>query len=162
MRRVYLTATAIAFGCLALAGRSERPAIIYNPSPSAPLGYYRTLAPTSPARGDWVLITAPDPARELADARGYSPKTVPMIKSVAALGGDRVCAADGLISINGKVVATRMRLDHRGRPMPWWSGCLTLNNNEVFVLNRGAPSSFDGRYFGVIQRQAIRARLVHL
>lgn len=161
-RRVYLSATTIACALLALAARSDRPVIVYNPSASAPLGYYRTITPTGLVKGDWVLTTAPEAARDLADARGYLPKTVPMIKAVAALDGDRVCAADTLITINGKMVAKRLRLDHRGRLMPWWSGCHVLETDEVFVLNRMAPASFDGRYFGVVKRQAIRARLVHL
>jgi type IV secretory pathway protease TraF len=85
-----------------------------------------------------------------------------MIKSVAAMSGDSVCAQGRDILINGKPVATRLRVDHRGRHLPWWSGCRTLAAGDIFLLNRMAPTSFDGRYFGVVSRTAIRMRLEKL
>jgi conjugative transfer signal peptidase TraF len=160
--RIALAMTLIAGSLIALSVRQKGPAVVYNPSPSAPLGYYRTLASTPLQRGDWVLVEAPEFARRLADARGYLPANVPMIKAVAALAGDRICADDNRITINGTFAALRLRLDHRGRPLPWWTGCRTLKSGEIFVLNRAAPGSFDGRYFGPISRQSVLARLVHL
>ena len=160
--RVTLALTLIAASLIALSVRQKVPAVVYNPSPSAPLGYYRTLPATPLKRGDWVLVEAPDFARRLADARGYLPANVPMIKAVAALNGDRVCADGNRITINGMVAAMRLRIDHRGRPLPWWTGCLTLGRGEIFVLNKAALSSFDGRYFGPMSRHSVLARLVHL
>ena len=160
--RIALALTLIAGSLIALSVRQKVPAVVYNPSPSAPVGYYRTLASAPLKRGDWVLVEAPDFARRLADARGYLPANVPMIKAVAALAGDRICADGNRITINGTFVAIRLRLDHRGRPLPWWTGCRTLGRDEVFVLNKAAPSSFDGRYFGTMSRQSVLARLVHL
>ena len=29
-----------------------------------------------------------------------------------------------------------------------WSGCRTLRDGELFVLNADVPASLDGRYFG--------------
>ncbi|WP_200863955.1 S26 family signal peptidase [Asticcacaulis sp. AC466] len=160
--RVALALTLIAGSLIALSVHQKVPAVVYNPSASAPLGYYRTLPATPLKWGDWVLVEAPDFARRLADSRGYLPANVPMIKAVAALAGDRICADGNRITINGTVAAVRLRIDHRGRPLPWWTGCRTLTNGEIFVLNRAAPSSFDGRYFGPMSRQSVLARLVHL
>ena len=161
-RRLTLFLTGMAIGCVSLSTRSAIPLIVYNPTRSAPLGYYRTLAAKPLTRGDWVLLKTPATVRQMADERGYIPATVPMIKSVVALAGDTVCADGPRISINGVPVAMRLRLDHRGRPLPWWTGCRKLSPDEIFVLNRAAPSSFDGRYFGPVPVRSVRARLVHL
>jgi conjugative transfer signal peptidase TraF len=160
--RLVLATVAIGAGFLALSTHTVRPVLIYNPSPSAPLGYYRALASTSIRLGDWVLVDAPDAARTLADARGYLPSTVPMIKAIAGLVGDRICAEGNTISINGHAVAVRLAVDHNGRTLPWWQGCMTLGDDDVFLLNVRAVNSFDGRYFGPVKRSAIRARLVPL
>lgn len=160
--RLYGIISAIAIGALSLSCHPGTPALIYNPSPSAPLGYYRTLPTNSLTRGDWVLVRAPNATRQLADQRGYLPASVPMIKTVVALEGDRICGSGSLIYVNGLVIAARLHVDHRGRPLPWWTGCRTLGPNDVFVLNRFSPSSFDGRYFGAVSREAVLARLVHL
>lgn len=160
--RVALALSLMTAGLLALSVRPGVPVIVYNPTPSAPLGYYRTLPSAPLEQGDWVLIEAPYFARLLADQRGYLPMKVPMIKTIAAMPGDQVCAKADEISINGLIVANRLRIDHRGRPLPRWTGCRTLAADEVFVLNRAARNSFDGRYFGVISKASVRARLVHL
>jgi conjugative transfer signal peptidase TraF len=161
-RRLCLSLSGLGIALVCLGRTPHIPILIYNPSPSAPLGYYVTQPNQSLKRGEWVLLQAPDRARALADSRGYLPATVPMIKAVAALGGDRVCAVDRTIFINGAAAATRLRSDHRGRELPQWSGCQTLRADEVFVLNRKAPSSFDGRYFGIVSLKSVRARLVKL
>jgi conjugative transfer signal peptidase TraF len=160
--RRYAISSALGAALLALSLNSNDPVLVYNPSHSAPIGYYLAHAPTPLKRGDWVLVDAPLQVRQFAGARGYLPVTVPMIKSVVAMSGDTVCAQDTDILINGMTVATRLRVDHRGRPLPWWNGCRTLGANDVFLLNRLAPGSFDGRYFGVLSRAAVRNRLVKL
>lgn len=161
-RQATLVLTAISLCIITLSYHRDVPFIIYNPSLSAPIGYYRTLATRPLRHGDWVLLQAPEPVRSFAEARGYLPASVPMIKRVAALTGDRVCAVDARIYIDGILVATRLRRDHRGRFLPWWTGCYTLAHQQVFVLNTPAPSSFDGRYFGLVTQEAVRARLVKL
>ena len=52
--------------------------------------------------------------------------------------------------------------DRMGRPLPQWEGCESLGAGEFFLLMADAPDSFDGRYFGVIQRHDIIGRLVAL
>jgi conjugative transfer signal peptidase TraF len=132
-----------------------RPLLVYNPSPSVRVGFYRIDAPGNPRRGGLVLARLPDDMRKLADQRRYVPATVPVLKVVAALSGDEVCAETGRIRINGQEVGIRQRLDRNGRPMPWWTGCVRLQSNEVFLLNGMSPHSFDGRYFGITDRASI-------
>lgn len=138
------------------------PCLVYNASPSVPLGYYRIRPVKDLALGDLVLVQTPDPVRALASARRYLPDDVPMLKTVAALSRDEVCARGLDIFINGSHAATRQVRDPSGRPMPFWQGCIRLHEDDVFLLNKDVPLSFDGRYFGIVKRQLIRGQAVPL
>lgn len=131
--------------------------LVWNASPSAPVGLYRLSAEPAVRRGDMVVAWTPQPARELAARRHYLPANVPLVKRVAAVAGDRVCAADSAISINGRRVTTRSQMDAAGRPMPWWSGCHRLLPGEYFLL-MDHPRSFDGRYFRVTRLDHVLGR----
>ena len=135
---------------------------VWNASPSAPLGLYRIQADASVRRGDMVVAWAPPFARRMAAARSYLPLRVPLVKRVAAVAGDRVCARQGRIFINGRQVALRQRHDPSGRLMPWWSGCTRLEQGDTFLLSQAGPLAFDGRYFGVTRPAELlgRARLL--
>ncbi|HTM81577.1 S26 family signal peptidase [Asticcacaulis sp.] len=142
--------------------KGDEPIIVYNASASVPVGWYRILPSTDLAVGDLVLLRTPQTVRELADQRHYLPRTVPMLKHLAAISGDQVCADGGIIRINGKRVVTRQSHDHLGRLMPSWQGCHTLGSDDVFVLNANAPYSFDSRYFGPVSAGLIKGRAVPL
>ena len=148
-----------ALGFAALADPAPR--LVWNASASAPLGLY-WLSHTKPSRGDFVLAELPPDARRLAVARGYLPDGVPLVKRIAALDDDFVCAVGDAVSINSRVVAERLDRDRRGRPLPHWTGCRVLGDDEFFLLMAGVPGSFDGRYFGPVRRAAILGRLAPL
>jgi conjugative transfer signal peptidase TraF len=137
------------------------PVLVYNASASAPLGFYR-LAPGAIRRGDFVLARLPAPVARFAAARGYLPLSVSLVKRVAAVPGDRVCAVSSAIHINNQTVALVLARDGQGRPLAAWQGCRTLADDEVFLLMAGVSSSFDGRYFGPIPNSALIGRLVPL
>lgn len=137
------------------------PRLVWNASASAPIGFYWRVA-GAPSRGDLVLARAPLWARRLAAEHRYLPRNVPIIKRVAAVAGDVVCASGNTISINGRVVVHRLASDRSGRPLPQWDGCETLGAGEFFLLMADVPDSFDGRYFGVTERRDIIGRLVPL
>jgi conjugative transfer signal peptidase TraF len=129
------------------------PLIIYNASGSAPLGFYY-LEDRLPWRGE-LTVVKPPPAVELMLVAGQIlPPSVPLVKLIAATGGDEVCRSDqpnGTISINGKVVAETFDKDRDGHPLPAWSGCMRLVDGEFFLL-QPHPLSFDSRYFGPVMR----------
>ena len=135
--------------------------LVWNVSASAPIGLYRVHAGEPVRRGDMVVAWTPEPARSLAARRHYLPANVPLVKRVAAVAGDRVCAAGSRVSINGRRVATRQKSDAAGRPMPWWTGCRRLDQGEYLLLMDRADS-FDGRYFGVTERKELVGRAVLL
>jgi conjugative transfer signal peptidase TraF len=137
------------------------PRIVWNASASAPVGFYWRVA-GAPSRGDLVLARAPLWARRLAAERHYLPLNVPIVKRVAAVAGDVVCASGDAISIDGRVVAHRLASDRMSRPLPQWEGCETLGAGEFFLLMADVPASFDGRYFGVTERRDIIGRLMPL
>jgi conjugative transfer signal peptidase TraF len=138
------------------------PLIVYNASASVPLGFYRVAVDAPITRGDLVLAHLPEAAARLAADRGYVPLSVPVVKRVAALGGDLVCADSGIVVINDRVAADTLLIDREGRPLPAWHGCRTLAPGEIFLLTENVPASFDGRYFGPISSDLIISRLVPL
>ncbi len=138
------------------------PVLIYNASASAPIGFYGVLPAEPLHRGDYVLARTPDSVRRLAADRHYLPEDVPLVKRVAALGGDTVCAVNRAVTIDGRYVATQLTADRLGRPLPGWTGCMTLRLGEIFLLMQGVPDSFDGRYFGPVSSSTIIGRLVPL
>lgn len=104
----------------------------------------------------------PDSVRRLAAERHYLPADVPLVKRVAALDGDTVCAADHAVTIDGRHVADQLPADRLGRPLPAWNGCRTLGPADIFLLMEGVPDSFDGRYFGPVPANAVIGKLVPL
>lgn len=138
------------------------PLIVYNASASAPLGFYRVDTGKPITKGDLVLAHLPETAARFAADRGYAPLTVSVVKRVAALAGDLVCADSGIVVINDRVAADTLLIDREGRPLPAWHGCRVLAPGEVFLLTENIPASFDGRYFGPISSRAVIGKLVPL
>jgi conjugative transfer signal peptidase TraF len=163
MKKAVLPPLAAALFSVALIGMSaiaRAPLLVWNASASAPIGLYRVTT-GAPERGDLVLISPPKPIAKLAAERRYLPAGVPLIKRIAAMGGDDVCVFDGAIIINGKIVARQLERDHAGRHMPRWNECRALTDNEIFLLLTPADS-FDSRYFGPVPRAQIIGRLAPL
>ena len=109
-----------------------------------------------------VIAWAPAEARRLGAERHYLPSNVPLVKRVAAVAGDRVCAAGEAVFVNGRLEALRRPRDGPGRPMPWWTGCEVLRGGDLFLLTPSVPDSFDGRYFGITRAPEVvgSARLI--
>lgn len=159
-RWVLLLATLI--GALAMSIVFPRsPLLVWNVSASAPIGLYAIGPQGEIAAGDTVLARVPDRWRGLAGERRYIPINVPLVKRVAAEPGDTVCAFGQEVFVNRRWIAERRETDGAERPMPWWSGCVTLRRGALFLL-MDSPDSFDGRYFGPTQRGDIigTARLI--
>ena len=122
------------------------PKLVWNASKSAPIGLYLIVQRT-PQLGEFTLVTPSEPVAELIRTRGYLPPDIPLIKRVSAVAGDEICRENQSIFINKKPVAQAQLVDSSGREMPQWSGCFTLQSQEIFLLN-AHEQSLDGRYFG--------------
>jgi conjugative transfer signal peptidase TraF len=153
--RVLVVAAGLALvGLAAPLALDPVPRLVWNASASAPIGLWRITPGASVFVGDSVLVEPPPAARRLAAQRHYLPANVPMIKTIAAVSGDTVCARETAIAIDDRLVAVRHLADRQGRKLPWWRGCLRLSDGQVMLLNH-APDSFDSRYFGPVGKGAI-------
>lgn len=139
-----------------------RPIILYNPSPSAPIGFYKLSKDEAPKSGFQVAAYAPEWARKMADERGYLPYDYPLIKSVMAVNGDEVCYHKSGVRVpNGAVIPVLVR-DHSGREMPAMSGCIVLKSDEYFIASPDVQAGFDSRYFGPVKIENILGRVQYL
>jgi conjugative transfer signal peptidase TraF len=133
--------------------RANVPTLLWNTSPSVPLGLY-WLAARPPTRGTLAAIRLPEPHRSLADSRGYLPAGILLIKPVVTRAGDVVCRHGAIVTLHGRAVTHARNVDRAGRPLPHWSGCIRLRADQVFVLSAD-PDGFDSRYIGPVERRHV-------
>ncbi len=162
--RMVIALSMLGVVAIGLGGKTDLypPVLVWNASASAPIGLYLRRDEDKVYRGDLVLVEPPESVARFADERRYLPFGVPLIKRVAALSGSTICGQGNIISIDGKAVLRRLKVDGKRRPLPAWSGCHRLGVDEVFLAMEGVPGSFDGRYFGALPVTSIRGRLVPL
>ena len=149
-------------GIGALAFFHPAPRLIWNATASTPTGLY-ALHPAGQLHTlELVVVRPPEPiASYLADG-GFLPEGVPLLKHVMALPGQTVCRTRDTVTVDHVEVGEAKVHDHLGRPLPRWTGCHTLRNGEVFLMNPTVPDSLDGRYFGPLPVTSIVARAVPL
>lgn len=138
------------------------PRLIWNASASLPIGLYRLEPPTRLALGDLVAVTPPEPLAQFVTVRGYVGSGVPLLKRVAALPGTQVCREATTITVQGQVFGEARERDRIGRPLPTWQGCQVVGTDEIFLMNRDADDSLDGRYFGPLPLSSVIARIIPL
>ena len=144
----------VGMGCAALlCPKANTPLLVWNASPSVPIGLYRA-ALRPPRTGALAILRLREPHRALAELRGYLAPRALLIKWVAAAAGDRVCRYGSLVTINGRPAAHARASDAAARPLPAWQGCTRLAAGQIFVLS-GAPGSFDSRYFGPVDARDV-------
>ena len=133
--------------------------VVYNPSNSVPVGWYRIKPVNPPADslhiGSIVLAQLPAEPAALAAQRGYLPSHIPLLKRVGAVAPQHVCIVGGVVRIDGVPVAAVLRADRLGRSLPSWSQCRALADGELFLLSATNPTSFDSRYFGPIAASTV-------
>lgn len=162
-KRRRLTRRAVYVGLLvgALLGTAAvppAPLLLWNASPSAPVGLYFVRGGEYLRPGHMVVAWPPPSARRMAAERRYLPMNVPLVKRIAAAREDRICGVGSDVLVNGRLVARRLAADRLGRPLPAWQGCRTLEDGQFLLLMQERPDSFDGRYFGPSTDRDIVAR----
>src|SRR5665213_1449161 len=100
--------------------------IVYNTSASAPRGWYRVSHPAQFGVGDYVVAQLPEQIAALAAARGYLPRSVPVLKRIAAVAGQRACIQNSVVVIGTQKVARTLDVDFSGRPLTAWRHCRRL------------------------------------
>ena len=128
--------------------------VIYNPSDSVPVGWYHIESSARQSDslpvGSIVLTRLPDTVALFAAQRGYLPTGIPLLKRVGAVAPQEVCVTDGVVRIDGVLVAAALHVDRMGRSLRVWPGCRRLRSEELFLLSTANPASFDSRYFGPV------------
>lgn len=157
-----------AIGCTALFAalgaticRPPQPRLLWNSSASSPVGLWSVSPEASIHRGDMVVARLSPPWRGFASRRRYLPANVPLIKRVAAVSGDTICADGRHLSVNGVIVAQQLQRDKSGRSLPSWRGCTLLRKGAMLLLMEHS-ASFDGRYFGPTRHSDIIGRAAPL
>ena len=124
---------------------------LINESPSLPRGLYvRSVGGVD--RGAVVAFPQPATARPYLSSLGM-PGEVLLIKRVAAIGGEVVCA--DRMAVETPVGRYRiLASDGRGRGLEGWAGCRALEADELFLLG-DTQGSYDSRYFGPVRRAEV-------
>ena len=136
-----------------------------NTTKSIPVGlYWTSSAPVE--KGAYVLFCPPqlgvfDDAKE----RGYIGAGFCqggygyMMKRVLAAKDDAVSVADDGVRVNGELLAHSkpIQADKSGRPLPrFQASTYTLGSAELLLMSDVSDTSFDGRYFGPINRSQVQ------
>ena len=112
-----------------------------NISPSVPYGVYTLSAvPASLAPG--LLVVLPPPAAIWP----WWPSLTALMKPVAAVAGEEVCAQGGNLVVHGEAYGP-IYTEAQGKPLPHLEGCQRVPTGQVFLASR-EPKSLDGRYWG--------------
>lgn len=145
-RRTHLAFAAFGVALVVLSFAPKPPALVWNTTPSVPLGIY-SIDRSSPRLGDIIVLA---PKGQILDALQRLlnwPAGRLLLKPLAARQGDDVCRRDHALAINGRVEAAALEDGSDGRSLPRWEGCRRLEAGELFLLSDHARS-FDSRYFG--------------
>ena len=135
-----------------------------NTTPSIPVGVYRLTNETL-VKGAYVLFCPPPAAVfDMAKARGYLGAGYcpggygQLIKKILAVQDDVVSIGTDGVRVNGQLLplSAPIKADGAGRPMPDYKAARVLGSTEVLVMSDSHSGSFDGRYFGPIQRSQIQ------
>lgn len=132
----------------ALAAPRPPALLIYNRSPSVPIGFY-LRSDAEPSVGSFVTVSTSAVAPAYTALRNYSDRSDRFIKRIAAVAGDHVCARGDRVAVGRHTVLMRQVRDGQGRALPAWSECRALRAGEFFLAG-DTDDSFDSRYWGPV------------
>lgn len=134
---------------------NAKPKVIFNFTPSIPLGIYMVTDKKSFVTGDVLVFAPPENVKTivhnrkwLAAKRGY------LLKPIVAVPGDFVCIENSHFYVNNFDFGEVKDQDREGRELPDYHFCGTVKSGTFFVGVQ-ARNSFDSRYFGPIKTTQI-------
>ncbi|MGD9108708.1 MAG: S26 family signal peptidase [Gammaproteobacteria bacterium] len=129
--------------------------ITYQATTSMPKGFYFISPAKVLYKGDIVLFRPPDEIVRFLIEEKWLPKSGLMLKYVFALSGDYVCQDKKWIYINHHRVAPIYNEYAHGKKIPNSYFCGKLAKNQYLLMSIQVKRSFDGRYFGPVDRTRI-------
>ena len=141
----------LVFGFVGLMNTKFSPILYYNQSASIPKGlYYSTSYDGTIEKGDIVVFNPPPDVAQFAFERGYLPHNYPMMKKVAATGGDEVLSTKDTFFAAGICLGPISPVDSDGRELkPYPYNHYIVKDNEIIVVGTH-EKSWDSRYYGPI------------
>lgn len=140
-----------------------------NTSKSIPVGLY-WISDKPVEKGDYVLFCPPrvgviaEAKRRGYLASGFCPGDYGyMMKKILAVKNDAVSITDAGVRVNGALLpySVPLTLDQADRPLPrFQSANFIVGNSEVLLMSDVSATSFDGRYFGPVNRSQIKTVIV--
>jgi conjugative transfer signal peptidase TraF len=135
-----------------------------NTTPSYPLGIY--IMTDAPIEKGTLVIFCPTDSPAFYQARewgyigaGFCPGGYGyMIKKIMAAKNDKVEISAAGVSINGELLpnSNPMDTDSEGKPLPNIEvNIAALDDHSVLLMSDYNPKSFDGRYFGLMDKSQI-------
>ena len=162
-RAAYVLMTTVASVGVALAATVPTPLkLIWNVSPSVPVGLYSVEPADHLEITDLVAVMPPPPLAAFLIARGYLGEGTPLLKRVMGLPGQEVCRFSDAITIDGVPLGEALPRDRMGRDLPVWHGCRRIASGYLFLMNPDVRDSLDGRYFGPILATTVIGRAMPL
>ena len=153
-------------GCLVMAlfVSAQLAGIRINTTHSYPPGIYlKTHDPIE--KGAMVIFCPPDtpPFKEARErsyiGSGFCPGGYEyMIKKILATSGDHIVISPEGVTVNGKLLQNSkpMVTDTDGRALPHLTSDISsLGQGEVLLMSDFSQKSFDGRYFGLVDRSTV-------
>lgn len=167
-KNILFTILAITIFSLLLQLLMSKTGIWINLTSSMPPGIYLQQE-RSFNKNDYVISCLPKEASVISHERGYLGygkcymHTAPVGKKLIALEGDHALIDERGIHINGELLknTSPMKYDGEGRAMSHAHIKRKLEKNEI-LLALDNPRSFDSRYFGVVPRENLQAKIVPL
>jgi len=136
-----------------------------NTTKSIPVGFYRII--DAPIEKDAYVLWCPLETEvfDTAKKRGYTGSGFcpgnhgQMMKKILAAKNDTVSVTDNGVYVNGELVpySKPIQIDKANRALPRFRiNAYTLAENELLLMSDISSTSFDSRYFGLIDRAQIK------
>lgn len=132
--------------------------VAYSATPSVPVGFYLIRPFEELKKQDMVEFTPPKDALEFAKEKGWVPKSGRIIKYVFAIPGDHVCIKEGSLYINGENICRVKKFYDDNKLLPQTNFCGKIEDGQYLLLSTKNERSYDGRYFGIIDKSKISGR----
>lgn len=124
-------------------------------SSSMPRGLYFVMPANNIHRGDVVIFKPPREARVFLLKKHWVPKNGLLMKTVFAMSGDFICKKNHAIWINHKRICFVFNDYAPYKKLLDTRFCGMLKNGQYLLMSTRVKRSFDGRYFGPVNKSVI-------